>query len=166
MLLVVLITMRELSWHVAGIDLDGRSVLLVRSDSRNLEPYLGKPLDEQLDFLRHRLSGVLQRGCDRLWGRKMKPCEIVFATDGRFPQATSQLLDRVAEHFVQWMTNPRVTFFLGCSEFSANAEIRFEQIAGELGTSHREVLWAGLPAVISAMNEPDRWEFIPNKPTA
>ena len=93
-LLTVLIETSRLRWYVAGIGLDGEPLPLLRSEAGNLSPYLGIPFDDQVSFLRHRLSGVLQRGCDRLWGRQKKPCQIVFVADGPFVQADAELTAR------------------------------------------------------------------------
>jgi hypothetical protein len=109
-LLTVLIETAALRWYVAGIDLTGRPSPLLVSEPGNLSPYLGVPFDEQVNFLRHRLSGVLQRGCDRLWSRQQKPCQIVFVADGLFVEADAALTPRVAEHFVEWLTSPPVVF--------------------------------------------------------
>src|SRR6266849_810917 len=102
-LLTVLIETAKFRWYVGGIGLDGAATPLFCSEPGNLKPYVGVPFDEQVNFLRHRLSGVLQRGCDRLWGRQLKPCQIVFVADGSFVEADSKLTRRVAEHFVAWM---------------------------------------------------------------
>ena len=53
-------------------------------------------------------SGVLQRGCDRLWRREEKPRQIVFVANGLFSEATPELTQRVADHLVEWMTSPLV----------------------------------------------------------
>jgi len=121
MLLTVLIETSCLRWYVAGIDLAGKPLPLLRSETGNLNPYLSLPFDDQVSFLRHRLSGVLQRGCDRLWGRQMKPCQIVFVADGPFVQADAELTARVAEHFVEWMTRPPVVFFTAARSFASRA---------------------------------------------
>jgi hypothetical protein len=53
-LLTVLIETANLRWYVAGIGLNGEPLPLLRSEVGNLSPYLGVPLDEQVNFLRHR----------------------------------------------------------------------------------------------------------------
>ena len=123
-LLTVLIETASLRWYVAGISLAGEALPLLKSEAGNLSPYLGVPFDEQVSFLRHRLSGVLQRGCDRLWGRQKKPCQIVFVADGPFVQASAELTARVAEHFVEWMTRPPVVFFTTARGFAAPSRCR------------------------------------------
>jgi hypothetical protein len=156
-LLVVLITTADFRWHVAGISLAGAPLPLLQSEPGNLNAYLGGTDDEQLSFLRHRLSGVLQRGCDRLWGRQKKPCQIVFVADGPFAQAPAELTRRVAEHFVQWMTSPPVVYFTSPDGFDTATSPSLEHVAGELETSHRRALETGLPHLIGALDRPQAW---------
>ena len=52
------------------------------------------------------LCGVLQRGCDRLWGRDSKACQFVFVFEGLLTEPTGTLTRSVADHFTQWMLNP------------------------------------------------------------
>src|SRR5262245_36956673 len=129
-LLTVLIETRNLRWFVAGVGLDAAAIPLLCSEPGNLRPYLGVPLDQQVDFLRHRLSGVLQRGCDRLWGRAKKPCQLVFVTDGAFDPAVPELTQRVADHFVEWMTRPPVVFLTGNDVFAVQDPCSLRQVAG------------------------------------
>ncbi|HRX79458.1 MAG TPA: hypothetical protein P5307_10390 [Pirellulaceae bacterium] len=161
-LLTVLIQTSELRWYVAGIDLASKPIPLIRSEVGNLRPYVGESLDEQVNFLRHRLSGVLQRGCDRLWGRQLKPCHIVFVTDGPFQQAEPELAREVGEHFVQWMTSPPVVFLTAEAGFSLNVAHQLNDIAGQLDASHREALIKALPDLCSAMGADEQWELAPN----
>ncbi len=163
MLLTVLIETSQLRWYVAGIDLRGEALPLLRSDVGNLSPYVGIPFDDQVSFLRHRLSGVLQRGCDRLWGRQMKPCQIVFVADGPFVQAEPELTPRVAEHFVEWMTRPPVVYFTAPGGFAAAGPPVLNQVAGEPDVDLRRALEIGLPALGNVLNEPDAWERVPTK---
>jgi len=165
-LLTVLIETASLRWYVAGISLAGESVPLLRSEEGNLSPYLGIPFDEQVSFLRHRLSGVLQRGCDRLWGRQKKPCHIIFVADGPFAQAAPELTRRVAEHFVEWMTRPEVVFFTCASGFAAGDKLSLRIEAGELDEQLRPPLDAGLPALLAVRNQPEAWELAPTKTPA
>lgn len=165
-LLTVLIETASLRWYVAGIRLAGEPLPLLRSEAGNLSPYLGLPFDEQVSFLRHRLSGVLQRGCDRLWGRQKKPCQIVFVADGPFAQAAPELTRRVAEHFVEWMTRPAVVFFTCGDGFAAGDNLSLRTEAGELDDQLRQSLDAGLPALLAARDQPDAWELAPTKAPA
>lgn len=162
-LLTVLIETASLRWYVAGISLAGEPLPLLRSEAGNLSPYLGLPFDEQVSFLRHRLSGVLQRGCDRLWGRQKKPCHIVFVADGPFAQAAPELTRRVAEHFVEWMTRPAVAFFTCGDGFAAGDNLSLRSEAGELDDQLRQALDAGLPTLLAARDQPDAWELAPTK---
>jgi hypothetical protein len=166
MLLTVLIETSCLRWYVAGIDLAGEPLPLLRSETGNLSPYLGLPFDEQVSFLRHRLSGVLQRGCDRLWGRQKKPCQIVFVADGPFVQADAELTVRVAEHFVEWMTRPPVVFFTAARGFASPEPPVLEHVAGEVDDALRAALDAGLTALRDALHQPDAWELVPTKGNA
>ena len=165
-LLTVLIETASLRWYVAGIGLAGEPLPLLRSEAGNLSPYLDLPFDEQVSFLRHRLSGVLQRGCDRLWGRQMKPCQIVFVADGHFAQAAPELTRRVAEHFVEWMTRPAVVFFTCGDGFAACDNLSLRTEAGELDDQLRQALDAGLPALLAARDQPDAWDLSPTRPPA
>lgn len=165
-LLTVLIETASLRWYVAGIRLGGEPLPLLRSEAGNLSPYLGLPFDEQVSFLRHRLSGVLQRGCDRLWGRQKKPCHIVFVADGPFAQAAPELTRRVAEHFVEWMTRPAVAFFTCAGGFAAGDNLSLRTEAGELDDQLRQSLDAGLPALLAARDQPEAWELAPTKAPA
>jgi hypothetical protein len=162
-LLTVLIETGTLQWYVAGVGLDGNPLPLMRSEPDNLRPYLGALLDEQVNFLRHRLSGVLQRGCDRLWARQKKPCQIVFVADGPFPQAPPELTQQVAAHFVEWMVNPPVAFFLCRDGFDAERSPSLEHVAGEIAPEHQGSLEAGLPRLFATRLESELWETAPPK---
>ena len=164
-LLVVLMETASFRWDVAGISLAGEPVPLLRSEPGNLQTYVGLEFDEQVSFLRHRLSNVLQRACDRLWGRQMKPCAIVFLADGRFVQAASELTARVAEHFVEWMASPPVAFFLVSGGFDQTDSLVLDRIAGQLDASHAESLQIGLPAILTARSACDAWELVAYRST-
>jgi hypothetical protein len=161
MLLTVLIETADLRWYVAGIGLAGEPLPLMKSEAGNLSPYIGVAFDEQVSFLRHRLAGALQRGCDRLWGRQKKPCHIVFVADGPFAQAPPELTPRVAEHFVEWMTSPPVVFFTTDSRPGEPPSLR--KVAGELEDSYADPLRAGLAALLGTLEQPDTWELAPPK---
>jgi len=162
-LLTVLIETAELRWHVAGIDLVGKPLPLLVSEAGNLSPYLGLPFDDQVSFLRHRLSGVLQRGCDRLWGRRKKPCHIVFLADGPFTGAVAELTPRVAEHLVEWMTRPPVVFFTTPHLFGTREPPALDHLAGEMDASLRVALDVGLSALGNVWDRADAWELVPTK---
>jgi hypothetical protein len=162
-LLTVLIDTANLRWYVARVDLQGVPAPLIRSEVNNLDDYVGVPFDEQLNFLRHRLSGVLQRGCDRLWGRQEKPCQIVFLADGPFVDAAPDLTARVAEHFVAWMTRPPVVFFVAEHGFGEGRQLSLKLLAGGLEDRHRESLHAGLPRLLETLSRPEAWELAPSR---
>jgi hypothetical protein len=162
-LLTVLIETSELRWFIAGISLNGEAIPLMRSAPGNLRPYVGNAFDEQVSFLRHRLSGVLQRGCDRLWGRAKKPCHVVFVADACFEHAPAELIERVAEHFVIWMTSPPVAFFISDNRFPTDKAFALRNLAGELPESYRTALDAGLPVLSAARESSNVWEEAPEK---
>jgi hypothetical protein len=143
--------------------LDGQPLPLIRSEPESLRPYLGVPLDEQVHFLRHRLAGVLQRGCDRLWARQKKPCQIVFVADGPFQDAPAELTPQVAAHFVEWMVNPPVAFFLCREGFAADRSPSLELVAGEIAPEYQTALEAGLPQVFRSLPQTALWEAAPEK---
>ncbi|MBW3596110.1 MAG: hypothetical protein KY475_02415 [Planctomycetes bacterium] len=162
-LLTVLIETAPLRWFVAGVTLQGEPLPLMRSEDGNLRDYVGAAFDEQVSFLRHRLAGVLQRGCDRLWGRRKKPCQIVFVADGPFTEAAAELTPAVAEHFIQWMVSPPCAFFIAKGGFAANKKPSLKRIAGELDSTHQGALESCLPALLEAMRNDEAWELSQGK---
>lgn len=164
-LLTVLIETASYRWYVAGIDQEGTTTPLLCSQDGDLSPYVGEPFDQQASFLRHRLSGVLQRGCDRLWGKMMKPCEIVFITDNQFREADESLTQRVADHFDQWMTNPPVVFFRIEAD-SKPCNPKLSTVAGHIPAEWRDALDKGFPSMINKCGEKDPWELVVSKPHA
>ncbi len=164
-LLTVLIETATFRWYVAGIDQEGTATPLLCSQKGDLAAYVGEPFDEQASFLRHRLSGVLQRGCDRLWGKMMKPCEIVFIVDDHFSEADEDLTQRVADHFDQWMTSPPVVFFR-IEPDSKPCTPQLSTVAGQIPGEWREALDKGFPSMITKCGEKDPWELVISKPHA
>ncbi|MBA2112941.1 hypothetical protein [Bremerella alba] len=164
-LLTVFIESATFRWYVAGIDQQGITTPLLCSQEGDLSSYVGEALDQQVSFLRHRLSGVLQRGCDRLWGKMMKPCEIVFVTDSPFHEADEELTQRVADHFDQWMTSPPVVFFL-IEAGSKPCSPKLTTIAGQIPAEWRDALDKGFPSMITKCGEKDPWELVISKPHA
>ncbi|PQO38776.1 hypothetical protein C5Y96_02525 [Blastopirellula marina] len=164
-LLTVLIETASFRWYVAGIDQEGNTTPLLCSQEGDLSQYVGESFDEQASFLRHRLSGVLQRGCDRLWGKMMKPYEIVFIADNLFREADESLTQRVAEHFDQWMTSPPVVFFLIETD-SQPCSPKLSTVAGQIAAEWRDALDKGFPSMISKCGEKDPWELVVSKPHA
>jgi hypothetical protein len=163
-LLVVLIETAEFAWRIAGIDMNGTAHPLMRSESGNLNPYRGVTFEEQVSFLRHRLSGVLQRGCDRLWGRQMKPCQIVFVADAPFADAPPELSQAVADHFVQWMVSPPVAFFVSQGGLATQDRFELSKLAGEISADYEEILHRGLSDLSTPLAQPEKWELSPAKP--
>ncbi len=162
-LLTVLIEPQSFRWYVAGIDLSGTVTPLLCSQKGNFAGYVDQEFDDQTSYLRHHLAGVLQRGCDRLWGRQEKPCQIVFVAEGTFLDAPPELTNRVAEHFVEWMTSPPVVFFLRQSSDKAQ-QTQLTPIAGEITPEWLDAVVTGLPRMISQCGEDDPWELIMTKP--
>jgi hypothetical protein len=163
-LLTVLVETGQFRWYVAGVGLDGISIPLLCSETGNLLPCLGVSLDEQITFLRHRFSGVLQRGCDRLWGRQMKPCQIVFISDGPIAQAEPDLLRNVGEHFATWMTKPPVVTFMSPGCFRSPERVTLDLVAGAIDPEFRQGLEAGLPGLFAAIKQSEAWELVVSKP--
>lgn len=162
-LLVVLIESVRLRWLAAAITLDGQLLPLVASADGDLEPAREGPFDERVSFLRHRLSGVLQRGCDRLWPRQMKACQIVFIAEPGLDEADAPLTQALADHFVEWLTNPPVAFLLDTSAFATRpSELR--QIAGALPDERRRLVDEYFGSLIELTAEQARWELIAKKP--
>jgi hypothetical protein len=158
-LLVVALEPGKLRWFVAGVGLDGEVLPLLRSEEGNLAPYVAAPPDEQVLFLRHRLAGVLQRGCDRLWSRDKKACRIVFAADRHFERDDPGLTQRVAEHFATWMLKPPVSFFLTSAAWSDPACRCERDLAGsmdEVSAAALDVAWPKLRALLA---DPAAWEL-------
>jgi hypothetical protein len=165
-LLVVLIETAAFAWRIAAINPTGAVHPLMRSEAGDLALYRGASFDEQVSFLRHRLSGVLQRGCDRLWGRQMKPSQIVFVSDALFADASPELTQAVADHFAEWMVNPAVAFYVGRLESTPDNPLRLAKLAGDISAKDHEVLECGLAALHPALSEPEAWEVAASKPQA
>ena len=159
-ILVVLIDTLLLRWHVGCITSKNVALPLMRSENGNLDEYRGLELDEQVSFLRHRLAGVLQRGCDRLCGRQMKASCFLVIANGRYPDAGEELSQQVAKHFVEWMLNPPITFLQTPQGFRQMQKVPLEVVAGEFSRSLQESMESGLLEFIGWLEEPDRWELI------
>jgi hypothetical protein len=162
-LLTVLIETAPLRWFVAGLTLDGEALPLMRSEDGNLADYAGKPLEEQVTFLRHRLAGVLQRGCDRLWARQKKPRQIIFVADAPFPDAPPELTPAVAEHFAAWMVSPPAAFLIAESGLAPTANPKLKRIAGELDPADEAALKTGLPGLCALLPKAEEWELSQGK---
>jgi hypothetical protein len=151
-LLVVMVQTSRLRWFVATLGLDGTATPLVCSATGNLEKYRGLDFMEQVSFLRHRFCGVLQCGCDRLWGRGQKACQFVIAFDEPLPEPTGRLTESVADHFVQWMLNPPVVVYAGP-----------QKVAGTIDSAREQLLRSHLGALLDARDDPAVWELAPTK---
>ncbi len=167
-LLVVLIETVPLRWHVAAIGSDNFVIPLLRSNDGNLDQYRNLESDAQLSFLRHRFAGVLQRGCDRLYPKGMKVSHFLLIADGHYPNASEDITPGLAEHFVEWMINPPVTYLLHRSEFTQEAAAgphdQFELVAGELPDDIAMMLGDSWSEIVALLGQPDRWELIARPP--
>ena len=159
-MLVLIIRTQSFNWFVAAIDPCGNPQPLLRSDPGNLRKYVGLEPDEQLSFLRHRLSGALQQAFDRLWARNWKASHIVMVTDDLLLEGADGLTERLAEHFYVWLTQPPVAFFRVGEELAADAPPRLEPLAGELAEEQATALRTALPSVVEAMDHGERWETV------
>ncbi len=159
-LLVVLIETARLRWFVAAIGCDGQAAPLLRSAVGDLEQYQTLDFDEQLLFLRHRLCGVLQRGCDRLWARNLKACQFVFVFEDPLPDATGRLTAAVAEHFLQWLLNPPVVVYTGM------AASRLQLVTGAIAAPLQDLLCTHLDTLLAARQDESLWELSPPKTAA
>jgi hypothetical protein len=154
--LVMVVDAARLRWLVSAVGLDGAATPLVRSADGDLATCRGLAFDEQVSFLRHRLCGVLQRGCDRLWpvGRKAGQFAVVFTAD--LPGTTRELTRRVAEHFAEWLLSPPAVVYFGDAG---------ERLAGSIDAAHEQALGIGLPAVFAAAADDGAWEESTRKGT-
>ncbi len=159
-LLTTLIDTSRMRWLVGAIGFDGQTYPLIRSHDDDLSPYCKLDFDEQASFLRHRMCGILQRGCDRLWGIQKKSCHFVFVLDQNFPHAPKKLTQRTAKHLYEWMANPPVTFFLKNAPLNSRPA-GMQAIAGELNEKFTSTLNHHLPALLDAATDPDLWEEAP-----
>ena len=162
-LLTVLIETAPLRWFVAGLTLEGEPLPLMRSEDGNLADYVGAPLEEQVTFLRHRLAGILQRGCDRLWAKQKKPRQIIFVADAPFPDAPPELTSAVAEHFAAWMVSPPAAFLIAETGFAPIPNPELKRIAGELDPADEAILKAGLPELCAVLGKTGFWELSQGK---
>ena len=159
-LMVLGVRTEQQQWFIAEVSFHGRVTPLLRSEPGNLQEHSGQAFDDQVSFLRHRLAGALQRGCDRLWGRTCKASHIVILTDGDFDPADPGLTGAVADHFHLWMTRPPV-IFLQLPEFAADIPLsEHPPLAGELDADVEAALRTTLPAVIDAMDSAEQWEVV------
>lgn len=160
-LLVVVVDPARLAWFVAGIGLDGSLLPLLRSEAGDLKAYQGLDRDDQLVFLRHRLCGVVQRGCDRLWMQEKKARQFVFLFEGRLPDASAELTEQIADHFVQWMLNPPVVVYTAGGTARPNEPLH--KLAGDVEPALEKILHANLGKLLSATTEPGLWELARRK---
>jgi hypothetical protein len=162
-LLLVLVETEQLRWLVASIGLNGQAQPLICSEAGDLEPYRALSFDEQVAFLRHRFCGILQRGCDRLWGRSCKACQIVFLFEKPLPEPTGELTRAVAAHFTEWMLNPPVAVFTCVDGFAARQGHCLQLLAGQLDPAREELLHAHLGQLLAVRDNPDAWELARHK---
>lgn len=165
-LLVLSIRTQQQQWFLSEITLSGDVTPLLRSEPGNLQDYVGQPFDDQVSFLRHRLAGALQCGCDRLWGRTCKASHILVVIDGEFEDSAPELNQAIADHFHLWMTRPAVTFVQFPSLDSAPSLCAGQELAGHLEADQRPVYEQALPSVVDAMHTPGGWEVVAQPKTS
>lgn len=158
---IVLIDTKRQRWYAGALDATGQTIPLMRSDDGNLDQYVGLEFDEQISFLRHRLAGVLQRGCDRLYAKQMKAQQFLLVADGDFPAADPRVTNALAEHFVQWMINPPVVYLRTADEFDVDHAADWEVIAGELTADADESVSEAVRELAARRSRCDDWELIP-----
>lgn len=153
--LAVLVDATRLRWFVAAIDGGSAVEPLVRSAEDDLALCRDLGFDDQVSFLRHRLCGVLQRGCDRLWpaGKKAGLFAVLF--DGDVPNTPPELTQRVAEHFALWLMNPPVVVM------RRNGTV-WQRIAGD---EPDKSLSRALPVLVDRVTDPASWELSTRKGT-
>ncbi len=157
--LVVLVESAPLRWSLAAIGHDGAVTPLVRSENGDLAAYQGVGFDDQVSFLRHRLCGVLQRGCDRLWPVGKKACQFVILFDRDLPGTTEELTRRVAEHFAEWMLNPPAVAYT----MAGGSELR--RLAGTIDGALGEVVLAAVAPLLGLAADARAWEVSHRKGT-
>jgi hypothetical protein len=69
----------------------------------------------------------------------------------------------VADHFVEWMVNPPVAFYVSHGGFTPQST-QFEKLAGEISVEHCQVLREAWSDLASAVGDSDVWELNPEKP--
>lgn len=164
--LVVFVETAAMRWHVAAIDQAGRPLPLLQSEAGDLNEYRGQPSDEQVSFLRHRLAGALQRGCERLYFRKMKAAHFLIFVDAPLPHTDDGVTQRLAEHFVQWMVNPPATFLTLAPPAESAAPSAVRLVAGELPASIElpapieSLLDDAIAELATAFDKPECWELM------
>jgi hypothetical protein len=160
--LVVQVETARLRWFVSALGLDGGPTPLLRSAEGDLEKYRGLDFDEQVSFLRHRLCGVLQRGCDRLWGRNWKACQFAIVFEGLLPEPTGTLTQAVGDHFALWMLNPPAAVFNDPA--GPGDPPRPGLLAGSIDAPLEELLRAHLGELTAGRADEGAWEAVPRKP--
>ncbi|MEM8668460.1 MAG: hypothetical protein AAGG48_13160 [Planctomycetota bacterium] len=160
-LIVVVIIAARQQWFVAGVSLaDAKLDCFVKSEPANLDDYVGKSPDEQLSFLRHRLSGAMQRGFDRLWAKHRKAHRIVLIADEDLPDSAAGLLPNLANHLDTWMTRPPISFFRGEGHGQFDELDQLSCLVGPLNTEEAASLQEQLPALKAALEADASWEVI------
>ena len=165
-MLVIVVETARLRWFVAAVGVDGRVIPLLRSDIGDLEKYQDITFDEQITFLRHRLCGILQRGCDQIWGMDGKACQFVILFEGLLVESTGRLTQAVGNHLTEWILNPPLAVFNLAGDSRAMQSIRLENLAGHMDPSLEQVLRAHLGQLQDACRDLNAWELWRKKNTA
>jgi hypothetical protein len=162
-MILVLVEAAKLRWFVASLGSDGGMEPLLRSEIGDLEKCRYLDLDEQVSFLRHRLCGAFQRGCDRIWGRGSKACQFIVIFAGSLPDSTGPVIQGVADHLTQWLLNPPLAVFSLEENRQDHTLPTLDQLAGRLESSNEEILRANLSSVLDARADARSWELVPKK---
>ncbi len=159
-LLVVLVETQLFRWQVAALQADTAAVPLLRSEMLDLDQYRELDFDAQVSYLRHRIAGILQRGCDRLYAREMKAHHFILVADGPCVGAADGVTKRFAENLVDWMMNPPLTYLIAPAGFILSKSDDFEIVAGELSSSNNALLRRELLGLMTMTSDADQWETI------
>jgi len=90
----------------------------------------------------------------------MKTRQIVIVLEGEFPQGDPGLPHSIAEHFHLWMTRPEATT-LASQQLAAEDQLdSYDRLAGGLEPADVDALQGAWPALVAALEQPDRWETI------
>lgn len=139
-------------WSIASIDAAGEIDPLVQSAANDLASYTHGTFDEQTSFLRHRVAGALQRGCDRLWGRARKAEMFAIEFGPADADTDSALITRVAKHFCVWMVKPPVV----CLQ--ADTDSTLSILAANTESPDQQRITSGLTAMRPLTAQPGLWE--------
>jgi hypothetical protein len=85
----------------------------------------------------------------------------VFLADGPLDATCPALTNEVAEHFVQWMVQPPVAFFVCREGFAPGTAL--DLIRGNLEPSRRKALESAFANLVAALPRSEEWEVSQGK---